>query len=188
MQENEFEITGDALGDAVGVIVNGYRLQKFVQGKPWAYLVNGDLGNVKVGENTYEVVSVDRSGNLSEPVRIVILWRAQPVPAPDSGTTTPDDRTSLFPGSLRVIAPTSGSTYVTSEEEVLIEGETHPDTATISVNGYALSLYLAGKVTWNYIAKEEYGNYRTGTNTYTVVARNSEGKILDVVRYVIEKR
>ena len=195
VQENEFEVTGEAPGDAVGVIVNGYRLQKFVPGKPWAYLVDGNLGNVRVGENTYEVVSVDRSGNLSEPVRIVILWRAEAAPLPDNGGT-PDDRTSLFPGSLRVIAPThstssgqaSGSPYETSEAEVLIEGETHPDTATISVNGYALSLYLAGKVTWNYIAKEEYGNYRAGTNTYTVVARNSDGKILDVVRYVIEKR
>lgn len=188
VQENEFEILGDAPGDAVGIIVNGYRLQKFIPGKPWAYLVNGTLGNVKVGENTYEVVSVDRSGNLSEPVRIVILWRAQAVPTPDSGTSAPDDRTSLFPGSLRVIAPTSGSTYVTSETEVLIEGETHPDTATISVNGYMLSLYEAGKVTWNYIAKEEFGNFRTGTNNFTVVARNSDGKILDVVRYVVERR
>jgi len=187
MQAEEFEITGTASSEAVGIIVNGYRLQKYVPGKPWAYLINGAMGNISVGENTYEVVAVDRSGNTSEPVRIVILWRAEAPPSEIDGAE-PDDRTSLQPGSLRVIAPTTGSPYETSETEVLIEGETHPDTVTMSVNGYRLSLYEAGKVTWNYIAKEEFGNYRTGTNTFTVVARNSEGKILDVLRYVIEKR
>ncbi len=189
VQEDEFEIVGEALGDAVGIIVNGYRLQKFTPGKPWAYLVDSDLGNVRVGENTYEAVAVDRSGNKSEPVRIVILWKAEAVPETPDGELPPDDGKYLFPGSLRVIAPTAdGSAYVTSEPEVLIEGETHPDTYSISINGFSLTLYEPGKVTWNYIAKEEFGNYKQGVNRYAVVARNSAGKILDVLRYVIEKR
>ena len=107
----------------------------------------------------------------------------------DSEEVSNDTSTYLASGSLRVIAPASdGSPYATSDPEVLIEGETHPDTASISINGYRLSLYLPGKVTWNYIVKEEYGNYRIGINRYAIVARNNEGKILDVLRYVIEKK
>lgn len=186
VQEESFEITGEAPAEAVGIMVNGYRLQKFVPGKPWAYLVDAAIDNVRVGENTYDVVAIDRAGNQSEPVRIVILWRAQPMP--DVSDDDAVDSIKIAPGSLRVIAPTDGSLYVTSEKEILIEGTTAPETASMSVNGYTLSLYLAGKTTWNYIAKEEFGNFTTGVNLYTVVARNAEGKILDVVRYEVERR
>ena len=81
----------------------------------------------------------------------------------------------------------SGDPYVTNEAEVLIEGETAPETHSISVNGFTLTLYKPGKVTWNYIAKEEFGNYKRGVNRYVVVTRNSKGKILDVLRYVVER-
>ena len=96
--------------------------------------------------------------------------------------------TFLLPGSLRVTAPQAGTSYTTDAAEVLIEGETAPETAAISINGFTLSKYLAGKVTWNYIASAQYGNYHVGKNLYTVVARNSAGKILDVLRYTIERR
>ena len=90
---------------------------------------------------------------------------------------------------MRVIAPTkNGSTFITSDSEVLIEGETSADTHSLSINGFTLTLYEPGKETWNYIAKEDFGNYKDGTNRFTVVARNKDGKILDVVKYLIEKR
>jgi len=190
VQADSFEIEGDPPEDAIGIIVNGYRLQKFKPGKPWSYLVDPELKNVRVGENTYEVIAVDHSGNQSEPVSIVILWKAQPVPEIPEGEDLPrDEGAALYPGSLRVIAPTSdGSQFVTNLSEVLIEGETHPETHSVSVNGFTLTLYEPGKVTWNYIAKEEYRNFKVGVNRYTVVARNREGMILDVVRYVVERR
>jgi len=189
MQEDSFEIVGDAPADTTGIIVNGYQLQKFVPGQPWRYLVDSSIGNVRIGENIYEVVGLDRGGNRSAPVRITIVWRAESLPPSSPDENLPqENNAALFPGSLRVIAPTAdGSAFVTNEEEVLIEGETHPDTAAISINGFTLTKYLAGKTTWNYLANADYGNYRLGKNLYTIVARNAEGKILDVVRYTIEK-
>lgn len=181
VQEDSFEIVGDATADTMGIVVNGYQLQKFVPGQPWRYLVDPAIGNVRVGENVFEVVALDRGGNRSIPVRITIVWKAEALPTADGP--------SLFPGSLRVIAPTAdGSAFTTTEGEVVIEGETHPDTALISINGFTLTKYLAGKTTWNYVANAEFGTLNAGRNLYTIVARNAEGKILDSVRYTIEKQ
>lgn len=187
--EDTFEIIGEALGDTTGIIVNGYQLQKFTPGKAWRYLVDPAIGNVKVGENTYDVLALDRSGNRSIPVRITILWKAQAVPPLEREEELVRDRREyLAPDSLRIIAPTDGSPHGTSAEEVLIEGETLGETAVISINGFTLTKYVAGKTTWNYIAAERFGNYRKGKNLFTIVARNKDGKILDVLRYTIEKR
>lgn len=185
VNEDSFEIVGVASEDTTGVVVNGYRLQKFVTGKEWRYLVDPSIGNVKVGENAYVIRALDRSGNSSAPVRITILWKAEAAPAED--VDIPREQ-RLQPGSLRITAPTDGSRFETSEPEVLIEGETSPDTVALSINGFTLTKYVAGKTTWNYIAREDYGNYKVGTNLYSVVARNAEGKILDVLRYTIERQ
>jgi hypothetical protein len=188
MQQDEFEIIGSASSEAAGIIVNGYQLQKFKPGNPWKYLVDPAIGNVRIGENSYEIVAVDRAGNKSEPVVLSILWKAQALTLATTGEGNTGDRNAYrAPGSLRVVAPTDGSPYTTSDLEVLIEGETHADTASISINGYNLSKYLSGKTTWNYIARAAFSNYRDGINRYTVVSRNAEGKILDVLLYVIEK-
>ncbi|MEK7137326.1 MAG: hypothetical protein AAB853_03505 [Patescibacteria group bacterium] len=183
--EDSFEIIGEASEDTAGIVVNGYQLQKFVPGKQWRYLVDSSIGNVKIGENIYSVVALDRSGNRSAPVRIIILWKAQPVP---QGEEEVPREQRVEPGSLRVIAPTNGPPFETSELEILIEGETSPNTAALSINGFTLRKYVAGKETWNYIAREDYGNYKMGTNLYTIVARNAQGQILDVLRYTIERK
>jgi len=188
MNDDSFEIVGEASSDTTSIIVNGYQLQKFRTGQPWSYLVDPDIGNVRLGENTYEIVAVDRAGNRSVPVQLTVVWKAQPFIFDEDQESARDTSVYLAPGSLRVIAPTTGETYVTSEAEILIEGETSPDTHSISINGYTLSLYLPGKITWNYIAKEAFRNYKKGVNRYAVVARNSEGRILDVLRYVVERR
>ena len=188
MNDDSFEIIGTASSDTTGIIVNGYQLQKFRTGQKWKYLVDPAIGNVRIGENTYEVVAVDRAGNRSAPVRIMIVWKAQLFAIEEEENSVREVRTYLQPGSLRILSPTMGELYKTNSPEVLIEGETSPDTHSISVNGYTLSLYFPGKITWNYIAKEEFSNYRLGLNRYAVVARNSEGRILDVLRYSIERR
>ncbi|MBT3834926.1 hypothetical protein HOF56_01630 [Candidatus Peribacteria bacterium] len=187
ISDEEFEISGTASSDAVGVIVNGYRLQKYVPGKKWSYIADSKLGNVRMGENIYEIVAIDRAGNTSDTSKIMIVWKAEPLVQIEDGIR--DESEYIEPGSLRVIAPTkNGSTFITSDSEVLIEGETSADTHSLSINGFTLTLYEPGKETWNYIAKEDFGNYKDGTNRFTVVARNKDGKILDVVKYLIEKR
>ena len=67
----------------------------------------------------------------------------------------------------------------------MIEGRTSAETASISINGYTLSLYVAGKTTWNYIASVEYGTMKRGKNVYRIVARNAGGEILDVLEYTM---
>lgn len=187
--DDTFEIVGEASADVTGILVNGYQLQKYTPGRPWRYLVDPAIGNVKVGENTYEVIALDRSGNRSTPSRITILWKAQPVPTFEpTAEVSRDERTYRARGSLRITAPVAGTSYETKAEEVLIEGETSPETAVISINGFTLSKYLAGKTTWNYIAAERFGNYRKGKNLFAIVARNAAGQILDVLRYTIERR
>lgn len=189
LSDDTFEIMGEASSDTTGIIVNGYQLQKFVPGKPWRYLVDPAIGNVKVGENIYEIIALDRSGNRSAPVHITILWKAEPLPlVHEKEEVTRDRREYIAPGSLRILAPTSGSPYQSNAEEVLIEGETFPETAVISVNGFTLTKYVAGKTTWNYYASERFGNYRLGKNLFTIVARNAAGQILDVLRYTIERQ
>jgi hypothetical protein len=187
VHDDSFEIIGTSSPDTTSIVVNGYQLQKFRTGGTWEYLVDPKIGNVVIGENTYEVVALDRSGNSSTPVNIVIVWKAETLPTIDDDEATRDDGVYLDQGSLSVIAPTDGAPHRTSATEVLIEGFTSSDTHAISVNGFSLGKYLPGKTTWNYIAKAAFANYHTGVNRYTVVARNSEGKILDVLQYVIEK-
>lgn len=196
VNDDEFEIIGKVPEDATGIIVNGYRLQKLRQGSPeWKYLVNPDIGNVRIGENTYEVVAIDRAGNESEPSLITIIWKAQPLTLPPSeggeeGEDVPEESNEyLKPGSLTIQSPSPNSPYVvTSAKEVLIEGQTDPSTAAISVNGFTLTVYEPGSTEWHYYLRDQFNNFRMGLNTYTIVARNSDGKILDVVRYSVERR
>ncbi|MBI3336492.1 hypothetical protein HYZ98_02915 [Candidatus Peregrinibacteria bacterium] len=73
-QKTEFEIRGSAPPDAVGIVVNDYRLQLFVQGdSQWSYLASRELGNLEYGQNVYDVRAIDTSGNISSPARITIL-------------------------------------------------------------------------------------------------------------------
>ena len=183
------EIVGRASRDAVGIIVNDYRLQKYEVGKPWRYLVDPEIGNVQPGENIYEVIAIDKAGNVSEPAVITIVWNAAPVDGGEGETGLTEEveaGTYLQPGSLKVSLPSPESPYTIAEPKVAIEGTTSPQTETVSVNGFTLSLYEAGSTDWRYVADaDEYNNFRLGKNTYTVIARDADGSILDVLRYII---
>lgn len=186
--EQEIEITGEAPVGAAGIVINDYRLQLFKPGsKTWSYIAAVRLGNLLPGKNTFSIYAVDADGNRTAPVSIFIDLKAQD----DSGVSSSaplGQNQPIAPGTLLVDKPQAGTSADLETKETVIEGRTSADTSTISVNGYTLSLYQAGKTTWNYIASTELGTMKRGKNVYRVVARNAKGEILDVLEYTIVLR
>lgn len=187
----ELEITGEVSAGIAGVVVNDYRLQLFKPGaRTWSYLASANLGNMKAGVNVFTVYALDADGNRSPSRSITINY--EPVTSAPTGTgATASSQPALkqnpplTPGVLAVDSPAAGMTATTSDKETVIEGRTSGETASISINGYTLSLYEAGKTTWNYIASTDLGTMKRGKNVYRVVARNANGEILDVLEYTI---
>jgi len=185
---SEIEITGEAPINTAGIIVNDYRLQLFQpNARTWSYLASTALGNMKVGENKFTVFAVDANGNRSTGKTITIVLESAGLESSLSSFSAPPIRQNppLLPGSLTVTGPSAGTETSVTEKEALLEGTTSADTASISVNGYTLSLYSAGKTTWNYIASTELQTLKRGRNVYRIVSRNAKGEILDVLEYVI---
>ncbi len=208
-QRRKLTISGDAPESAVGIIVNDYRLQRFEPGdRAWTYLANLDLGNLKEGENLFTAVAIDAAGRKSEPafMTIVIGGETEGViaqsstgalpprsaaaeePAPIDPATLPQND-PLAPGTISVTAPSAGNQHTavgTDELEFLIEGTVPQGTQSVWVNDYRLQLFSSGKTYWNYIASTKLNTMKRGTNTYTIVARDSENRILDRFTYTIE--
>lgn len=199
-QHAEFEIRGTASRDTAGIIVNDYRLQLFTPGSnTWSYLASITLKNLVSGRNTFAVSAVDSAGNRSAPVTLTILFeeglegvvaRADQGSAASGGSasstihpTELPNNPPLKPGSLLVTGPTAGTQHTATGSEILIEGTTAPETASIWVNDYRLQLFQPGKETWNYIAKTAFQNLKKGRNVYKIVARDSKDQMLDTVEY-----
>lgn len=191
--QEEIEITGEAPNGTAGIIVNDYKLQLFKSGaKTWSYLASTRIGNLQLGKNVFVMYAIDENGRKSTPTTITIVVDPAAGAPSSSGTAASTasqpplkQNPPLLPGTLTVTGPVAGTAAEVSESEVLLEGTTSPDTASISVNGYTLSLYVAGKTTWNYIASTEYTTLKEGKNVYRVVSRNKDGEILDVLEYTM---
>ena len=203
-QNTRIEIVGRAPEDAVGIIVNDYRLQFFEPGDAtWTYLASTILENLVEGENVYEAVAVNEAGLLSEPATLTIILggETEGIITPGENETEEEEEEEeelqpaqlpqndpLMPGSITVTAPTPGSEHeadTREEASLLIEGTVPAATHTVWVNGYRLRLYEPGKTYWNYIASTELGTMSRGRNGYEIVARNAEGQILDTFTYII---
>ncbi|MBM3230757.1 hypothetical protein FJZ28_00335 [Candidatus Peregrinibacteria bacterium] len=201
----EIKIEGRAPADAVGIMVNDYRLQLFKPGDAdWSYLANTAFDNFKPGINVFSVVAINKGGYRSDPVELtVILGEGEEGvvtdPAADSsgGTARPapprtaeesklPDNAPTMPGSVRVTAPAPGTEYTTDINDFLIEGIVPERTASVWVNGYKLQLYTAGKTFFNYIASTDLFTLKRGRNVYRIVARDAENKILDTVTYTVQ--
>ncbi len=186
----EVEITGEAPAGAAAIVMNDYKLQLFKPGsRTWSYLASTALGNMVVGKNTYTVTVLDSDGNKSPPRSIFIVFNLTGQTSTGSTVSPPlKQNPPLNPGSLSVTGPAGGTEATTDQKEVILEGLTSPETSSISVNGYTLSLYLPGKTTWNYIASTDLQTMKRGRNVYRIVARNKDGEILDVLEYTINFR
>ncbi len=185
--EQEIDISGEAPPNAASIIVNDYKLQLYKAGsKTWSYLASRQLGNFLDGKNTFTIYAVDKDGRKGPPVNIYVVYDPKATAAvPPSSAPPLRQNPPLTPGTLAVTTPVAGTAAEIDSPETVIEGTTSAQTASISVNGYTLSLYVAGKTTWNYIASKDLGTLKQGKNVYRIVSRNSNGEILDVLEYTI---
>ena len=204
------ELRGRAPAEAVGIIVNDYRLRLFTQGSAeWSYLADLAFDNFFPGENRFEVRAINAGGTESPPAVITILQEEGPegiVSAaasagngvgPEGGAFSPipeepivqlPTNAPLLPGTLRVTKPATGTAYAAQEKEFVIEGLAPNGTQNVWVNDYRLRLFEPEKGFWNYIASAELGTLKRGTNEYRIVARDGDGRILDALTYTVEFR
>ncbi len=203
-QRTKLEVTGKAPEDAVGIIVNDYRLQLFQPGDDtWSYLANVEYDNFQSGENIFTAIAINRGGYRSEPVTMTVVLggktegviKEAKIEESEETDESPEEEPEvlpsnapLMPGTIQIISPTPGTEHEAkgiNEIEILIEGTVPEATASVWVNDYRLQLFKKGATSWNYIASTELRTMKRGRNAYEVIARNSEGKVLDRLTYTI---
>jgi len=186
----EVVIRGTAPTGTTKIMVNDYALRLFDPAKgTWSYLARLDLSNMKPGSNTYDVVAENANGDRSAAARITINHGTATSGASSASSAAsavpPQNNAPLTPGVVKVIAPAAGTEYTATGTGFLLEGNTSTGTESIWVNDYRLQLYVAGKTYWNYIASPDLGNLKEGRNIFTIIARNKEGRVLDMLDYVV---
>lgn len=197
-QETQVEIKGKVPATVSGIMVNDYKLQLFRLGDTtWSYLASKQLNNFIIGKNVFNVYALDAEGNPSAPATITVLVEAGTVGIVSTGSTVVSSPSTtieenalpqnapLTPGILAITGPAAGNSFTATGSEILIEGTTSVQTASVWINGYKLQLYKPGKTFWNYIAKTEFGTMKKGTNVYRINARDKDDKILDSFTYTV---
>ncbi|MBI5421698.1 FecR domain-containing protein [Candidatus Peregrinibacteria bacterium] len=193
-------IKGTVSADTQAVIVNDYRLGKYVPGsKAWQYYAKVEYGNLNAGENEFKVIAEDKAGNQSEPATLILKLTQEVIDAAgvkppvadtpsDTVTTAPSTSSTATPapatntsgtGGVSITAPNGGADLKTSETEFEIAGTVPEGTAKVTVNDYALSLFASGSTSFKYRAFKSIGNLEIGkANVYTVKAYDDAGKVL----------
>jgi FecR protein len=209
-------ITGTVSDDTQSVIVNDYALGKYVPGsKTWQYYAKVGYGNLVAGDNEFKVIAEDKAGNQSDPATIVLTLdqsvidaagvKAPATPSDNSttgsttgtttgattGATTGSTTVSLpkasATGGVTITAPNNGESFQTTDTEFEIDGTVPDNTAKVTVNDYALSLFTQGTTTFKYRAYKSIGNLSIGKqNTYTVKAYDSSDTLLGQASITID--
>ncbi|MBU0727765.1 hypothetical protein KKA95_03710, partial [Patescibacteria group bacterium] len=187
-------ISGSVSSDTYAVIVNDYKLSKYVPGsKKFEYYAKTAYGNLEVGENEYEVIAEDKAGNQSETATITLVLEQGTVDEAgeevNEASEYEEDETpaATSEGGVTITEPNGGESFTTSETEFDIKGEVPANTAKVSVNNYTLSLYEAGSTEYRYTAKSSFGNLVIGEkNTYTVKAYDEDDTLLGTATITID--
>jgi len=186
-------ISGSVSKDTYAVIVNDYKLGKYVPGsQEFKYYAKTAYGNLEIGENEYEVIAEDKAGNQSDPAVITLVLEQETVDSAGDETDTGDDSSENLPaststGGVTITEPNGGESFTTSETEFDIKGTVPSNTAKVKVNDYTLSLYEAGDTTYRYSAKSSFGNLEIGEkNEYTVKAYDKDDKLLGSASITID--
>ncbi|MBN2096387.1 FecR domain-containing protein [Candidatus Peregrinibacteria bacterium] len=201
IEDIEQIIKGTVSKDTAAVIVNDYRLTKYVPGSgTFEYYAKTEYGNLEVGDNEYKVIAEDKAGNQSESA-IINLTLTQEV-VDEAGNkdeasvetqdpASQDDEDELpqasSSGGVVITAPNGGESFTTSETEFEITGTVPDGTAKVEVNDYALSLFEPGNTNFKYRAFVSIGNLKIGEkNTYTVKAYDEDGGVLGEASITID--
>jgi len=201
IDDTEQIIKGTVSKDTAAVIVNDYRLTKYVPGSgTFEYYAKTEYGNLEVGDNEYKAIAEDKAGNHSEPA-FIYLTLTQEV-ADEAGEESDDETDNTeedtsageealpqasSSGGVTITAPNGGESFTTNETEFEIVGTVPEGTAKVEVNDYALSLFEAGSATFKYRAFVSIGNLVIGEkNTYTVKAYDEDGSLLGEASITID--
>ncbi|MDH5596745.1 MAG: FecR family protein [Candidatus Peregrinibacteria bacterium] len=193
LEDVEQMISGSVSDDTYTVIVNDYRLTQYKPGSgTFSYYAKVAYDNLEVGENVYEVIAEDKSGNQSKAAKITLVLpqevydEAQEDQAADSATEEASSSDSASPapaaessGGVTITSPNNGENLVTSETSFEIKGTVPSGTAKVLVNGYQLQAFEEGGTTFLYRANTTLKTLEIGSvNTYTVKAYGESGSLL----------
>ena len=82
---DEVIVEGKVSG-AEKIVVNDYTLSAFQPGDTtWKYFARESVGNLKPGENEYEIYAIDEEGNKSEIVKFTIIYEKEEDAVPEYG-------------------------------------------------------------------------------------------------------
>ncbi|MCK5608790.1 FecR domain-containing protein, partial [Candidatus Pacearchaeota archaeon] len=169
VEDVEQLIEGAVGKDTAAVIVNDYRLTKYVPGsKEFTYYAKTEYGNLNEGENEYTVYAEDKAGNRSDATIIILTLDQEVIDAAGEGgdeeeasasDATPAESlpSASSSGGVKITAPNDGESLITSETEFEIAGTVPPNTAVVKVNDYKLSLFELGDATFKYRAYVSMG-------------------------------
>jgi len=190
-------ITGTVSKDTQAVIVNDYRLAKYVPGsEEFQYYAKVEYGNLQEGENEFKIYAEDKAGNQSDAAILTLKVDKEVIDSAKTDTTTGEttgsSTTSNLPkasstGGVKITAPNNGESLTTSETEFEISGTVPSNTDKVMVNDYPLSLFKSGDTTFKYRAYASIGNLKIGEkNVYTVKAYDSNDAVLGEASITID--
>ena len=163
----------------IGDKAESYILQKYVpfSGK-WSYLAAAFYGNFVAGENRFTVVAIGKDGKKSFPAEIIMMYDKPLEPADMSVPAV-----ASFNG-----AATTGASFETDEDSVLVGGKIGKGIAKVFVNDFVLTKYVPSSGAWGYYAKTQYGNLHEGENEYSVYGVDADGNKTPVAKFTIVKK
>lgn len=188
------DIKGSVSSDTEAVIVNDYRLSQYVPGSgTFRYTANIEFGNLKVGENKFEVIAVDANQNKSKAALITLVLTQEvydEAKGEEESTEESDENTTpaaSSEGGVTITAPNGGENLVTSETSFEITGTVPSDTAKVLVNSYQLQAFQEGDTSFKYNASSTLGTLEIGKiNTYIVKAYDADDELIGTASMTID--
>lgn len=188
------DIKGSVSDDTEEVIVNDYKLTKYIPGSgEFRYTANVAFNNLEVGDNEYKVVAEDKNGNQSE-AAVITLTLTQEVYDEKIEETEEEVATeeegvpdATSEGGVNITSPNNGDNLVTSETSFQIKGDVPSTAARVLVNDYKLQGFTAGDTTYTYNANSTLGTLEIGElNTYTVKAYDEDDELIGTASMTID--
>lgn len=175
-------VTKVVVESEVGGNTDSYTLSQFQKGDSvWSYNVSETFGNIAEGNNTYLVYAYDEDDNKSSPATILISYDKDGISDDDEDQEISIEEDFEAPS---VVSYNGASSPTVNTDTVTVKGEV-AGAKTVVVNGYTLSKFNPGDISWTYIASESLGNLELGENNFTVYATDEDGNKSDVTEFTI---
>jgi len=197
-----FVIEGTATADTQKVVMTdsaqnfAYTLSAYLPGETtWKYNARASFGNLKEGENTYNVVAIDKAGNKSEATVIKVIYqpvkKEEPAQTPvaeeatQDETKTPTEETPVKTGGEETTSTETEATEQTNPVEEIIDESLPKPIITIPTaeSTYTTALEtvsIGGTTNQNtakiYVNGVAIANYTVGTTRWNTSVNLTEGE------------